>query len=80
MKNIFRGVRKSILTTGLVGMLAANSFMGCEKSTRTEKLEGNYKIAFMSERDGNTEIYVINPDEYKQKRLTNNPAYDNFPS
>jgi TolB protein len=38
------------------------------------------KIVFQSQRDGNLEIYVMNVDGSEQKRLTNNPAQDDFPS
>jgi TolB protein len=38
------------------------------------------KIAFISLRDGNPEIYVMNADGSQQKNLTNNPAYDDHPS
>ena len=34
------------------------------------------RIAFMSNRDGNTEIYVMNRDGSDVRRLTNNPAID----
>jgi hypothetical protein len=34
------------------------------------------KIAFASEREGNYEIYVMNPDGGGQVRLTTNPAVD----
>jgi TolB protein len=37
-------------------------------------------IAFESDRDGNREIYVMNPDGSNQTRLTNNPADDQFPA
>jgi dipeptidyl aminopeptidase/acylaminoacyl peptidase len=37
-------------------------------------------IAFMSTRDGNPEIYVMNADGTGQVNLTNNPAYDVGPS
>ena len=37
------------------------------------------KIAFMSNRDGNDEIYVMNADGSGQTRLTNNPADDFYP-
>ena len=36
-------------------------------------------IAFLSDRDGNGEIYVMNADGTGQKNLTNNPALDWFP-
>ncbi len=35
------------------------------------------KIAFLSTRDGNSEIYIMNPDGTDQRRLTNNPANEN---
>jgi len=38
------------------------------------------KIAFMSDRDGNYEIYIMNIDGSEQIRLTNNPANDRNPS
>ena len=37
-------------------------------------------IAFVSDRDGNGEIYVMNTDGSGQTRLTNNPAVDASPS
>lgn len=38
------------------------------------------QIAFMSARDGNLEIYVMNADGSAVRRLTNNPGVDGFPS
>ncbi len=38
------------------------------------------QIAFMSDRDGNHEIYVMNMDGSNQKRLTNNDVDDWYPS
>jgi Tol biopolymer transport system component len=38
------------------------------------------QIAFVSDRDGNDEIYVMNVDGSNVKRLTNNPEQDLFPS
>src|SRR4029077_4567436 len=37
------------------------------------------KIAFSSDRDGNYEIYVMNPDGTNPTRLTNDTAIDDFP-
>jgi Tol biopolymer transport system component len=39
----------------------------------------NGEIAFDSNRDGNEEIYVINPDGTGETRLTNDPASDHNP-
>jgi hypothetical protein len=41
---------------------------------------GNGKIAFTTDRDGNSEIYVMNADGTGQIRLTNNSAQDEFSS
>ena len=38
------------------------------------------RIAFVSYRDGNREIYVMNADGSGQTRLTDNPAWDISPS
>ena len=43
---------------------------------QTPTLRANGKIAFTSDRDGNSEIYVMNADGSNQNRLTNNPAED----
>ena len=37
------------------------------------------KIIFVSNRDGNNEIYTMNPDGTDQKRLTNTVAKDYCP-
>jgi len=41
-----------------------------------EEVDGQFKIAFQSKRDGNMNIYVMNADGSGLKRLTNNPAGD----
>src|SRR5690606_21644866 len=38
------------------------------------------RLAFMSTRDGNSEIYVMNRDGSNVRRLTNNPAIDVTPT
>ncbi len=39
----------------------------------------NGKIAFASTRDGNSEVYAMDPDGRNQTRLTNNPTFDGQP-
>jgi TolB protein len=39
----------------------------------------NGKIAFASDRDGDVEVYVMNPDGSDQTRLTSNPGADTYP-
>lgn len=43
------------------------------------KLLKQTKIAFVSTRDGNSEIYIMNPDGTEQENLTNHPARDYEP-
>lgn len=45
-------------------------------SLNTATLRANGKIAFTSDRDGNQEIYMMNPDGTNQTRLTNNSIVD----
>jgi TolB protein len=40
----------------------------------------NAQLAFVSRRQGNTEIYVMNSDGSEQVNLTNNPARDFAPA
>ncbi len=51
-----------------------------EKITGDVVRQNSGKIAFMSDRDGNVEIYVMNADGSGQKNLTNNPAIDKNPA
>jgi TolB protein len=48
--------------------------------TPTRKPASVSQIAFVSNRDGNDEIYVMNPDGSDQRRLTNNPGEDWHPA
>ena len=49
-------------------------------SLNTPTLHANGKIAFTSDRDGNREIYVMNPDGSNQIRTTNNTLLDDHPT
>ena len=41
---------------------------------------GDTRIAFMSNRSGNGEIYLMNPDGKRLRRLTKHPQYDSAPA
>ena len=61
--------------TALIAPILASAALllaACESSP-----EG--KIAFVSSRDGNSDIYVVNADGSGQTNLTNNPADDDRP-
>ena len=74
--NFLSRTGKYLRRAGLAALLTATvgiGYVGCE---REEKTYQQSKIAFISERDGNKEIYVMNSDGSEQKNLTNNPAGD----
>ncbi|MBI2448752.1 PD40 domain-containing protein [Candidatus Pacearchaeota archaeon] len=84
---------KKTLKIGLLGLLTSFGvgFSGCDYKGIEEKIEApqasvvkkenrKSKIAFVSQRDGNHEIYTMNPDGTEQRRLTNNNAEDMYPS
>ena len=51
---------------------AREDMLPTEPASLEQKLYKQTKIAFISSRDGNFEIYVMNADGSEQKRLTNN--------
>src|SRR5947207_2850358 len=86
----------TLLTAMLTNLFAVTSYSGTrsrsygfDKTNRTSShlsqpqtptLRENGKIAFASNRDGNWEIYVMNPDGTGQTRLTNHQASDENPA
>jgi hypothetical protein len=64
----------------VIAVIIGISLCGCKKEEPLkpfeERLYKQTKIAFVSDRDGDPEIYVINADGSGQKRLTNNPPKD----
>jgi len=65
----------------LVGLaVALSSLVGQARSARAAFPGANGKIVFVSDRDGNREIYSMNPDGSNQKRLTQNVAQDSDPA
>jgi Tol biopolymer transport system component len=59
-----------------VSLLTAVAVLGCQFQLRPGKPPPEPRIVFTSERDGNTEIYVMNADGSNQQNLTNNPDWD----
>ncbi|MCG2790300.1 MAG: hypothetical protein L6305_00935 [Actinomycetia bacterium] len=67
--------------TIFVVMLVLFALTGCYFSSGSSPTTTTKsKIAFMSHRDGNYDIYIMNVDGSGQTRLTNNPANDYYPS
>ena len=95
-KNHLQNLRGLILATAmLTSMFAVTSYSANGSSSsvvktnragrpltqsQTPALKANGKIAFVSRRDGNDEIYVMNPDGSNQTNLTNNSADDYAPA
>jgi hypothetical protein len=55
----------------ILALLLLALSIGCQQPSR---------IAFISNRDGHIDIYLMDPDGSNQTRLTNNPADDYFPA
>src|SRR5688572_31452926 len=53
--------------------------MGAATAIMSPAQQLNGQIAFSSDRNGDREIYVMNPDGTNQVRLTNNVVFDDFP-
>ena len=62
----------------LICLIILFSF-SCKKLTDPLTSNKDNEIAFLSDRDGNTEIYIMNPDGDQKKRLTNILALDDNP-
>ena len=73
-----RGLRNEkkviVCAVAILALLSVVSACGCQPQPA-----GN-RIAFVSDRDGNFEIYMMNADGSNQTRLTNNPAEDGMPA
>jgi Tol biopolymer transport system component len=64
-------LRSNFLILGLTAFLSVQAALA-----QSSRLYANGKIAFTSDRDGNPEIYMMNPDGTNQTRLTNNSIVD----
>jgi TolB protein len=67
-------MKTTMKTILLLALLAA--LMGCVPSAGNEV---NGKIVFQSDREGNYELYVMNPDGTDIRNLTSHPASDTAP-
>ena len=57
---------------------ATEAVAGTPEATASAAPMPSARIAFVSNRDGNLEIYVMNADGSGQTNLTNNPALDRW--
>ncbi len=67
-----------VLIVGLLAVLVAPMAIS-SRSAQAQVPGFNGLIAFTSNRDGNYEIYTMNPDGSNPTNLTNNPAEDSLP-
>jgi Tol biopolymer transport system component len=65
--------------TPTITITPAGSFTPMISPSPIPSAKGSGKIAFVSNRDGNEEIYIMNFDGSEQKRLTQNSNRDIFP-
>src|SRR5215212_2138177 len=75
--SLFKVVLVTVAALLAVCLLA---LAGLEKAAEATFPGVNGKIAFQSKRDGNWEIYVMNPGGTNPTRLTNNPAWEGDPT
>ena len=68
--------RKFIIFSYAIGTLFAFSSSSLVRAAAPQ----DEKIAFVSKRDGNAEIYIMNPDGSEQVNLTQHPAEDYDPA
>lgn len=77
------GIAAAILVFAMVAIVLAQIFGagGDDDGQQAAPVDATPtgQIAFVSERDGNTEIYLINADGSGLQRLTDNPGFDMSP-
>jgi dipeptidyl aminopeptidase/acylaminoacyl peptidase len=78
--NFGRRGKRILMAASLAALIVSVIAVTDSALTATPILIGNGKIAFMTSRDGNNEIYVMNADGSNQTRLTTNSVDDEFPA
>jgi len=77
--SLLEGIRKSTA----ISLVALSLTLGCVKSDGAQTLDhklNREKIAFVSDRDGNPDIYLMNTDGSDQVNVTRNKFYQAYPS
>jgi len=81
MLRLLNSTRRLVSAALLLGMMSGSAPSQREIKPLNHTLTAGGKIVFASERDGNYELYVINPDGSGATRLTNTPlASDREPA
>jgi Tol biopolymer transport system component len=78
-KGYVRAISGLYLTDSLYEKTGITQLTGDPSDTNPEASPDGKKVAFMSHRDGNWEIYMIDLDSGTVERLTNNGASDGLP-
>ncbi|MDQ3754553.1 MAG: hypothetical protein M3371_07475, partial [Acidobacteriota bacterium] len=73
MLRLLNSTRWLVSAALLLGMMSGSAPSQREIRPSNHTLTAGGKIVFASERDGNYEIYVVNPDGSGPTRLTNSP-------
>ena len=71
---------KYLLSSFVLVMILSLFACGGAEPAEEDEASPPSKIAFVSNRDGNDEIYVMDADGSNQTNLTNNPAEEAYPA
>ncbi len=73
--------QKLILGISVLGLPILSHLTGCRTDQSHKRQDiGSSKIVFVSDMDGDNEIYVMNSDATGQVRLTDNEMNDEWPA
>ena len=82
----WRAISRTACSLFLAGFAVSSLSCGSDKGSSATPSSvptagaGTSLIAFETDRDGNDEIYIMDPNGSRPKRLTNNPASDQNPA